>query len=317
MPRINEEAIRNTAAAVSRLKAFVQRELPAELLAPGLSAKPVGGREEQILFYLVMVSMDHRLSRPGRSYEAFIDGKKLHGADLLWYLGLKKFYEDPGFFDPRNLAKLTTEDVIKWLSIGGSSPPDPEIRAYLLRDLGYKLCRLYECSAALIVDTAESYLRRDNGAGFLSNLAIFHAYRDPVEKKSFLLAKMLANRGLAKFVDRNNFRVAVDNHLTRIALRLHLVELEESILRKIVGEMPATYEEDILIRFSVREAWHQVALLSGIDDFELDDYLWVFGRSICRRDDPLCGSCPLRHVCPGAVSGFKPVEHYYYNTWYY
>ena len=40
-------------------------------------------REKVGMYFLVMVAIDHRLSRPGKPYEACIEDGCYHGADLL------------------------------------------------------------------------------------------------------------------------------------------------------------------------------------------------------------------------------------------
>ena len=121
----------------------------------------------------------------------------------------------------------------------------------------------------------------------------------------------------------------MDNHLTRIALRLGLVELEPSLQRKVEEQAETTPWEDLLIRTAVREAWHLVASRAGVDEFILDDILWTMGRRLCVHGQPRCtscqghwmctqGGCILRSVCPTGLGLRRPVEeHRFLNTWWY
>ncbi len=281
-------------------------------------------------YFMVMVAMDHRLSRPGRPYEAVIDGRLFHGADLLYRLGMLMYERDPEFFAPERLSKVTVEDVRRWLCVGEVCPPDPELRAALLRDLGRKLIALYRGSVLEIVDRAGGRLYGNPvEPGFVDLLRVFHAYSDPVDKKAMLLAKFLERRGLLKVRDVWEKRVPVDNHVTRIALRLGIVVLEDHLRAKLVRGEPFTAWEDVVVRIAVREAWWLVARMANIDPFILDDALWTMGRRVCVHGRPLCGeceghplcvrgSCVFRLVCPTGLGLREPVEeHNFLETWWY
>jgi len=270
-----------------------------------------------LMYFIVMVAMDHRLSKYGRVYQVELEGRVYRGADLLYRLGKIRYDNQPEFFEPINLTKIDVNDVIKWLSIGSISPPDPEIRAFLLRDIGEKIIKVFDGDPTNIIRYSSGYLRRDYGYGFIDILKVFRAYQDPVEKKSFLLAKFLSYRGLLKISDPLNKRVPVDNHLTRIAIRLGLIDLEKIYREKIVRNEVFTYDEDILIRMSVREAYRYLSDIAKIDPFHLDDFLWSFGRTICVRDKPMCTKCLFKEICPSYRSNLFLNEHRYEDTWYY
>jgi hypothetical protein len=72
---------------LGRLLASVASSIEVDYyLDPDLYPPPGASRRDIALYFLVMVAMDHRLSRPGRPYEAVVDGKLYHGADLLYSL---------------------------------------------------------------------------------------------------------------------------------------------------------------------------------------------------------------------------------------
>ncbi|MEZ0393639.1 MAG: iron-sulfur cluster loop [Desulfurococcaceae archaeon] len=275
-------------------------------------------QETVVRYLMVMVSMDHRLSRPGKPYEVCLPDGCYHGADLLYRLGRMKLDREPLFFEPRRLANVSAEDVKGWLCVGEVCPPDPELRAALLRDLGQKLEKLYGGSAVEL-------LRRSNGRmrgspwqpGLVDNLKSFMAYSDPLEKKSILLAKFLEARGLFSPVD--DIGIPVDNHLTRIALRLGLVVVSGALWKKIREGQEFTSDEDLLLRLTVKMALERLAKDAGLSHRELDDTLWRHGRETCLRGrQPLCDKCALRKACKAAAnSSFMVDEHVFYNTWYY
>jgi len=275
-------------------------------------------REKVLRYFLVMVAMDHRLSRPGRPYEGYVDGEFYHGADLLYRLGAKKYYEDPDFFSPEHLMKISADEVREWLSAGSASPPDITVRTYLLRDLGLKLVKLYRGSVEKLIG---GYKVRLHGAitspGLVERLRVFRAYEDPVEKKTMLLAKFLDARDLIEIMDELD--LAIDNHLSRIAYRLGIVMVSGPLWDKITSGVEVTWEEDILLRMTIRRAYRLLARKSGISPRLLDDHLWIMGRVTCLRGkEPLCNRCLFRNFCMAKKnSKFMVNEHTYYNTWYY
>ncbi len=275
-------------------------------------------RENVLRYFIVMVAMDHRLSRPGKKYYACIDNECYSGADLLYRLGMIKYEEDPDFFLPSRLASITIDEVKSWLSIGEAEPPDPVIRAYLLRDLGFKLLKLYDGRVSNVIEQSHELLRGSlEKPGLFDHLRVFRAYEDPVEKKSILLAKFLIARQLFKpgdFLD-----VPIDNHLARIAYRLGLVMVSGKLWDKIRGGIEVSKEEDILLRMVIRRAYRMLAEKSHINPGKIDDHFWLMGKKICLRDEPpKCDECLFRQVCLARKNkNFMVTEHRHYNTWYY
>jgi hypothetical protein len=194
--------------------------------------------EDTVRYLLVMVAMDHRLSRPDTRYEAFVDGEYYEGADLLYKLGKKVFDKDKEWFSPERLSTITKKEVIEWLSPNDKvRPPDPEIRTLLLRDIGLKLLKLYSGRASsLYKESCGKIVDRIRGCGLIDRLKVFQAYNDPVEKKPHLLAKFLIARGLFSPIDNDNERVPVDNRLVRLALRTGIVQLS-SISKDEIGNI--------------------------------------------------------------------------------
>jgi hypothetical protein len=282
---------------------------------------PRGDSAESVMRYLFfMVAIDHRTSRY-RPFEDYVLGEMFHGADLLYRLGKLKYDEDPEFFSPTKMSRITAGEVSKWLSTpSGVTIWDPEVRAELLRDAATKLLKYFDGSVSRLISRCEGYIRHPRGAGLGSLIKIFKAYSDPVEKKMFLFVKFLSRRGLASFKDRHNIEVPVDNHLTRIALRLKIVEPSKDLEVKILSRVPVSETEDVEIRRTVRYAYKLVSKLSGIEPDMLDDFLWTFGRKFCKREQPACEyerGCPLGSSCPSYGRASYIVEHNFQDTFYY
>lgn len=312
MPYINVNKVKDVA------KCFAKLDLkPMDLFDSRFYPKCSEPPSSTLMYFMVMVAMDHRISRPGKIYKAVVDGEEYKGADLLYRLGMKMYESNPYFFSPENLSKINEKDVMSWLSVGDAAPPDPKTRAILLKDLGTKIMHMFNGDPEEVIRGCGGYLRKEDGLGLLDILRIFKAYSDPVEKKSMLLVKFLSYRGLLNVIDVENIRVPVDNHLTRIAIRLGLVTLEEYLEDKVRREEEVTYDEDIIIRYSVREAYRHLSYYANLNTFHLDDFLWNFGRTTCLRDSPQCSRCFLRHVCRACETKMFLNEHNFYSTWYY
>ncbi|WP_440059124.1 iron-sulfur cluster loop [Thermogladius sp. 4427co] len=284
-----------------------------ERFYPSRNAPP----ETVTRYFMVMVAMDHRLSRPGRPYEACLEDGCYHGADLLYRLGKLKLEEDPDFYSPERLSNISVDEVVKWLSVGEASPPDPEVRAFLLRDLGFKLLKLYNGSVLELLNKSNNRVRGDlEKPGLVENLRVFRAFEDPVEKKAMLLAKFLKARGLFNPVD--DLDVAVDNHLTRQAIRLGMVMVSGDLWNRIRAGREINPDEDICIRLLVKKAYRLLASYSGLKPEVVDDIFWLHGRTICLRDSPKCDECVFRQVCLARRNkSFMVNEPVFYNTWYY
>lgn len=280
---------------------------------------PRGSDPESVArYFIAMVAIDHRLSRPNKPYEACLEDGCYKGADLLYRLGSRKFLEDPEFFDPRRLLEVRLDEVRSWLTVGPAEPPDPEVRVALLRDLGTKIVRLYNSSVLKLLEASGNKLHGTlESPGLADNLKIFRAYEDPVEKKTMLLAKFLIHRGL--FNPTDEIDVAVDNHLTRIALRLGLVMVSGSLWDKIRSGLEFTREEDVLLRLVVRRAYRYLSAKSRLRAEVVDDYFWLMGRTVCMKGlQSLCEKCLFKGFCRARRnSAFMVDEHVYYNTWYY
>lgn len=298
---------------------------------------PSGDDFENVARYFIfMVAIDHRTSRYS-DFEGYVDGGFYHGADLLYRLGKLKYDEDPDFFSPKFMANISVDDVRRWLRARGKKGCDvviwdPDVRALLLRDLGSKLNRYFDGHVLKLISLSRGFLKSNTTYGFIDRLKCFIAYSDPLEKKSYLLAKFLSRRGILTYSDREHAEVPVDNHLTRIALRLGLLRLPKQVLRKIREKTHFTRSEDLVIRYAVRLAFKLASRVTNTDPLILDDLLWLFGRHCCTRRSPVCiakcsgkcsslnlcsDGCPLGNICPSNASSDILSEHYYVDTYYY
>ncbi|NPA97506.1 MAG: hypothetical protein GXO32_07905 [Crenarchaeota archaeon] len=278
------------------------------------------------MFFLALVAIDHRLYPWGGAVSAVVNGKVRRGSEILYARAIEAYRRDPSIFDPTRLASMRRET---FEMVWGGDVWNAEQRIALLRDLGRKMVSVYGSSVENLFGFSGSVRLRSTDAerpGLLDKLRVFLAYSDPVEKKSMLLVKILSRRGLIDIEDSESLRVAVDNHLARVALRLGIVKPDRELRDAIIRGEEVSAETDVLIRTCVREAWHRVCVEGGIDPLDLDDAIWSFGREVCTFSTPRCrecshplcanGKCPFEEVCLFR-KGLALREHRFENTWWY
>jgi hypothetical protein len=210
---------------------------------------------------LFLCAVDHRTGYRG-GYTVAGEGP-FSGSALLWAVALDAASRDPGVLTASRLRDVSSARVAELLRMDGETVADPDRRAMLWRDLAAGLEREHGGEARTLLATADSHLGGDGG--LLALLAGFEAYADPLQKKSFLFAKICERRGWLEVRDPEQWEVCADNVLMRLALRSGLVE---------PGELAD-------VRAATRDAFKQVAERSGVPPPVLDDLLWELGR-----DDP-------------------------------
>ncbi|MEM3832505.1 MAG: queuosine salvage family protein [Thermoprotei archaeon] len=298
-------------------EAFKQIKIQTDPLTdPELYPSANDNTENILRYFLTMVAIDHRTQIPGQTtFASKIGNREYSGANLLYKLGKTMYDKNKDFFAPENLANITETNIKKWLTSDTGTIRDPEVRAQLLRDVGWKLIKIYDGKVENLIQQTNQKLK--NKKGLINELKIFKAYQDPVEKKSYLLAKFLIRRNLFKPTDPQNMQLPIDNHLTRIAIRTGIIETEDPTI--FINQREATYEEDIIIRLQTRRAYKKLSELSNQPPDRLDDYLWAHGKNICTHQNPKCNACQLQSTCRAYKNPEKQIlqEHKYINTWYY
>jgi hypothetical protein len=229
------------------------RELAASYEPPDFAAAP----GPDAAFFLCAI--DHRT---GYS-EAHLVGEEgpLEGSDLLWALGCAAERGDPGLLSARSLGAVRGDHVEEIFRVDSETVAGSEERARLWRDLAGVLAERYEGSVEMLLGAAQSHLGGEDG--LIARLADFEAFADPLAKKSFLFAKIVARRGWFAVADPGSWEVCADNILMRLALRSGLVQ---------PGPVDA-------VRAATRGALKRVAEEAGIEPPLLDDLLWELGRS--------------------------------------
>ncbi len=323
---VNREECLRLASAIRHLK-FAVDEFKDPLLFPPENASP----EEVANFFFFVVAIDHRTRL---KFEGVIDGKKLHGSELLYALARKR----KEYFAAEKMQRISKREVKEWLSTEEISIPDPEVRGMLLRDCAIKLLKYYNGSALELIKAADGYLLREDRRGLLQLLAQFKAYSDPLSKKSFLLVKFLERRKLFEIKDIENLHIPVDNVLARIALRTGIIEvMDKKLETKLKKNLPANQRDDRDIRSAAQKAYDIISSESGLKITLLDDIFWTMGRACCSRENPVCFNCGFescrashllgiecRHSCifiagckAASDSSYRAYFEPNFKTWYY
>jgi hypothetical protein len=241
-------------------------------------------RERHFLFFLTAI--DHNTHGADR-YEEVIDGETVHGSELMYWQAQQAALKDPGLFTPQRLKDVTAEVARAVLTTAtGKAPAGVEERALLLRDAAAVLCERYDGDLAKLLAAGEGYLRRGDGSGILELLREIRAYSDPLQKKSFLLIKLLKRRGLLSIRDPENLNVPVDHVLFTIALRSGIVAADRPAREKILAGEPLDEEMVKDLRGAARQAFKKVAGFSSIPADLFDDLLWAYGRECLRLPTP-------------------------------
>lgn len=215
---------------------------------------------------LFLTAIDHRT---GYRRSSLIGGKgPFDGSALLWQLGLAAERRHPGLLTAQGLAEVSADQVEAIFRVGGETVSGPEDRARLWRDAAAVLRNSYDGSAAALLAACEGRLA--GSGGLLSRLGELEAYSDPLQKKSFLFAKIAERRGWLAVTDPESWQVCPDNVLMRLALRAGLVH-------------PGPAE---VVRVATRDAFKRLADESGLAPPLLDDLLWSLGK----RDPDLLGT---------------------------
>ena len=238
--------------AVDRVAARV-RELAAGYEPPKFEEVPT---PDAALF---LAAIDHS-SGYERPHEVEGEGP-FSGSALLWARALAFERRRPGLLSAQSLAEISGEELATMVAVEGDGVSDPDGRARLWRDLAEVLIEDYSGEAAELIASSEG--RLGGPGGLLSRLATAEAYSDPLQKKSFLVAKIWERRGWLAVADPELWEVCADNVLMRLALRAGLVEPGEDVER---------------IRAATRDAFKAVAAEAELPPPLLDDLLWERGR---------------------------------------
>lgn len=256
----------------------------------GFSAEQIGN------FYLLLVAISHQTSPQDMlPLEGGVRGRHFRGWDYLSAKLEAAARSDPAILSPESWARTHASDLDDLFRDESLGPrlSDSAGRAALIRDLGQRMIQHSWKSASDIFDATGGRIDTGNPT-LISTLSDFHAYRDPVRKKSYFFLALMKNSGVWTYEDPDRLGAPVDYHEVRGHLRIGTVEVSDLVLYDALIEgREITAEQDILIRQTVHEALMFLSESSGIRNPSRLHYLfWNVFRSCCTRENPHCYACP-------------------------
>jgi hypothetical protein len=236
-------------------------------------------------------------------------GQKVKGSDLLYKMLMRALEDNPHVFLPERLARITEKELSRIFSDDNGFVPLFETNARLERTRAYGEWFLENFTAPRdLLDDAngDEYPLRH----FLSELRLIPGFdRDPLQKRNLLLAMSLANRPerFLRVTDDEHWKPVVDYHLMRLALRLGLVELNETETWRNEERRWVTAREEHSIRIATYEAVKLLIRASGRSMFFIDEKMWTARKYCPETTKPDCEKCIFANVCGKRINLFQPV----------
>jgi hypothetical protein len=263
-----------------------------------------------------------------------IDGVFLKGWDYLLQSFKKEYERDNEFIKTKRMKKIKGEDVKRILNGSGDRYYE---RAYLLRNCAYILERDFKGDIFEINRIAEGYIKRERKPDLIKLFHKFKAYSDPLNKKTYLFINIAKKIGFWEIKDPENLWTPVDYHLERVILRIGIVDVDETIKKKLIFGKRVPLTIDLKLREKIGDAVKEISNLSGISVEKLDQIFWSLGRSICFKYGPSCDciqdekntftditgislkdGCPFRNFCNAyKISELKKLKESNVFTIYY
>ncbi|MEI9938497.1 MAG: hypothetical protein WDO69_14860 [Pseudomonadota bacterium] len=245
------------------------------------------GREDVASFLFFMVAIDHDTHRTDARFEAHIDGKLVHGSDLLYLQAARAKRKRRELFLAASFQYLTRAQAVQIFSApNGLEPADLAGRCDLLRSSARLLSQHYQGSMLAMLDSAEHRLGGNDG--LYRRLALFPAYQDPIAKKPNLLAKILLREQLFMPQDLQELHAAIDHVLLTMALRGGIVECTDGRTAELLRAGGELRQDSMLeLRQAAAESLSALSQMSGISEDRLDDLFWAYGRESLRQPTPL------------------------------
>lgn len=262
-----------------------------------------------------------------RGYEGYlegmINGKRRKGSDLLWEVCKRALDRDKNVFSPIKLFAISPEKLMQEIFCDDNGPiPFPDIeKRFILTKKYADVFISHDISPKSLLNREEGvrWLATDTGNNlhdFIANLRRVSGFdKDPLHKKSLLLAMALANRPeeFLKINDPENWKPIVDYHLMRTALRLGMVELSNNEKLINTDRIWVSELQENHIRTLVFHAVELLIKQSGKPMSFVDNKLWMARKYCPEMKEPNCEKCIFTDVCEKRTELFQPV----FRTLYY
>jgi len=255
--------------------------------------KTIEDKEKEASFWFYLTAICHDT----KSLEGIVNGKYMKGWDYLVTVLRKKQESDPNLFTAKRMKNITANEIKPLLPMISRI----EERVTLLNDCGKKLSKIFDGKIMNLFKISKGFLIKKDGKGLLKILSKFEAYKDPLNKKSIVFLHFCRDASIFKIKDVHNFKMPVDYHIMRVALRTGIIEIvDKELKRRLKNKETVNDKDDLGIRSKAQEAYKIVSEHSEFDIPQLDLIFWSLGRSCCDwRHEPICGDkrCDVRDRC--------------------
>lgn len=300
-------------------------------LLPGIEkAKNYSDAKQKLTLYFFVDAICHQT----QNFFKEINGKNLKGWDFLLNSFVKEYGDDKDFTLIKRMEKIKGEDLKKIFSGSGDRYYE---RAYLLRNCAYILKRDFNGDIFEINKISDGFIKREDRPDMIKLFHKFKAYKDPLNKKTFLFLNIAKKVGYWEIKDPENLWTPVDYHLERVSLRIGIVDLDKKILKKLIENRRVPQSVDLKLREKIGNGVKKISDDSNIEIEKIDQIFWALGRSICFKDGPKCDGvdsekttfeeitkiglregCPFRNICNAYKNPYlKEIKESNVNTIYY
>ncbi|MGM0567051.1 MAG: queuosine salvage family protein [Bacteroidota bacterium] len=310
---INKELVNEIAAITSKLRireSFYQRDF--------LSIDA----DREIIFcgFFAAVAICHQ------THHLKSQKKQIYGWDYLEEGFVRLMLEEPDSLTPKKIKQRSVKEISNWLAESFSDSGNPkdttldrlEERAYLLKEMSEFIVDNFGGEyRKMLAETCNKLF--NGGKGVYEVFPEMEAFKDPLQKKTTFLLKLLQDASLFTVQDEENLYPVMDYHMMRMLLRTGAVDIHDSNLKnKLRNREPL--DSDYEIRAACAEAMKAIGLKSGHGILKMNDFYWTLGRSCCAETtlchDKVCAKspctfhevvdienherCALQSVCRGA-----------------
>lgn len=240
-------------------------------------------RENRLRAFFYVVAICHQ------TYQLKSEKKNLWGWDYLEDGFVRLMQENPKWMWPEVAMNMPLEELSHHLAevfsdSGGVQDTTldrlPE-RVSLFQDVASFVVEEFHGSFEELLYQTENKLN-NQGKGYLEILSKMEAFKDPLQKKSLFLLKLLADAGLYEIKNAREIEPIMDYHMMRVLLRTGAVRIHDvQLQQQLIDRVPMEDESDI--RAMCVKAMKQIGLKSGHGVLKMNDFFWPLGRSCCNE----------------------------------
>jgi sugar/nucleoside kinase (ribokinase family) len=305
---VNHEQIQKTADLISGLK----DEKPFDFVTSSLPSinHPL---TVDYFFVTTLQQFSFWSTKNGRYHLPLIDtigGEELKGAFYLFMAYTQLLNSDPDYFSPERQANSTMDEMIKLFCSDGGKDVMPAIEMHLqiAQRYGKTMLELGWTPQSILHEAQHSSTPLKTLLSMLDHLGGYG--KDPLRKKSSLLAMILNNRPETYFKFGNDELLPpiIDYHCMRSNLRMGLIDVVDNTLhQKLVNRDLINEADEWAVRYAAYKAVDYLPGLSGRSMATVDEYFF-FSRKRCpEMTEPDCSNCSADPVCAHRKELFQPV----------